>query len=292
MMSFRLAYLIIAAALLFNCSRYEEPENTVARVGNESLTVQELKETIPAEYQKRISLDQLKVFIDRWVDTRLVYQEAVNRGYHNAYQSEVERQLKIVEIEFLANKLIEKYLDENIDISEQDIITFYENNKESFLRADDEIRAYHILASSKEEADQAIKKVRQGLSFEELCRQRRQLKQSLISNDGDMGYVSRGDVPQAIARELFRLKIDAVSRPVKTDFGYHIFKVLDKQSKGSYRGIEEARNQITEILKVEKRKEKYEGYLAQLRTHALEQKKLNLNLELLKEFSPDTTETF
>jgi len=285
-----LSKIILLIPLMFFCGKYDESMKIVARVGNETLSIDDLKNMIPGEYQKVISLDQIKMYIDRWVDTQLIYQEAIRHGLHNTLQDELQRELKKVEIEYLAYKFIEQQIQNNILVSDEEIKTFYDENKESFIRDKDEVRTYHTLGTNEEEIDEILEKVKNGEKFEEICKQRAKVKQSLISNDGDLGFLSQDELPQRLSNEIFKLKINTISKPIKTDFGYHLFKVIDKQSKGSYRTIDEVRDQVVEILKVEKRKERYNAYLTTLRTHALDQKKLTLNIELLKEFSPDTSE--
>ncbi|MBN1352053.1 peptidyl-prolyl cis-trans isomerase [candidate division KSB1 bacterium] len=287
----RLLSILALFVLFSNCGQHEEPQKIVASVGNEYLTIADIENLIPEDYHSKISLDQIKVYIDQWIDTRLIYEEAVKLGLHNLYKEELHRELKKVEIEYLAYKLIEDQINANIDIQEDKLQSFYEENKDSFIRENEEVWAYHILAADKEEADDFLKRLRSGESFEELCRQRAINSKRLLSNDGDLGYVGRDALPASLASDLFKLKKGSFSSPIKTDFGYHIFKLIDKQPKGSVRTLDEVRAKITEILKVEKRKEDYASFLAKLRAHAVEQKKLSLNLKLLKAFSPDTTES-
>lgn len=286
----KLFKIVLLIPLILFCGKYDEPTKVVARVGNETLTIDDLKLIIPNDYQKVISLDQIKMYIDRWVDTQLIYHEAINQGLHNTLQDELRRELKRVEIEFLAYKFIEQQIKKNITISEEELKKFYEANKESYVRNDDEIKLYHILSETKDEADEILRKVKLGEKFEDLCKGADKTNQLLLSNDGDLGFVSRDEMPEKLSNEVFKLRINTMSKPIKTDFGYHLFQVVDRQPKGSYRSLDEVREQIKEILKIERQKEKYNAYLAKLRTHAREQKKFKLNIELLKEFSSDTTD--
>ena len=49
---------------------------------------------------------------------------------------------------------------------------------------------------------------------------------------GDLGHKSRWELPPEMRREAFRLEIDNISRPVKTDDGYRIVKVEKKRRLG------------------------------------------------------------
>lgn len=48
-------------------------------------------------------------------------------------------------------------------------------------------------------------------------------------NRGDLGYFKRGELVPAFEREALRLKVGEVSGIVRTDFGFHIIKLLDRK---------------------------------------------------------------
>ena len=46
---------------------------------------------------------------------------------------------------------------------------------------------------------------------------------------GDLGYFKKGELLPAFEREALRLKVGEVSGIVRTDFGFHIIKLLDRK---------------------------------------------------------------
>jgi len=48
-------------------------------------------------------------------------------------------------------------------------------------------------------------------------------------NQGDLGYFKKGELVPAFEREALRLKVGEVSGIVRTDFGFHIIKLLDRK---------------------------------------------------------------
>lgn len=83
------------------------------------------------------------------------------------------------------------------------------------------------------------------------------------ANKGDLGFVSRGKMVPEFDAAMFSQPVGAVGAPVKTQFGYHIIKVLDKKE---FKKAELAtyENQIAKRLIAE---DKYDG-----ETKALEEK--------------------
>ncbi len=50
-------------------------------------------------------------------------------------------------------------------------------------------------------------------------------------NGGEMDYVGRAQLDPAFATEAFNLKVGAVSKVVKSEFGYHIIQLIDKRGE-------------------------------------------------------------
>lgn len=89
------------------------------------------------------------------------------------------------------------------------------------------IRASHILVKTEQEALAAKFDVNHGKSFEEVA-------QSISicpskKKGGDLGFFSRGMMVKEFEDAAFSMKPGEISKPIKTQFGYHIIKVTDSQ---------------------------------------------------------------
>lgn len=126
-------------------------------------------------------------------------------------------------------------------------------------------RALHLMVATAEEAEKLRAVVMKGADFSEMAR-----RHSLgpeAAQDGDLGWVSPGQMPEAFDEAIFSLKPKEVSQVVKSPYGYHLFKLLEVKRAGRL-SLEEARPAIVARLEAETREENYKQWLEELRTRA------------------------
>lgn len=98
---------------------------------------------------------------------------------------------------------------------------------------DDDAKAAEVLADSIWNALQG------GANFEELAKAKSQDPGS-AARGGELGWVQRGMMVQPFEDAVFSLKDGEMSKPVKTDFGYHIIKVRERKQFEPYEFHREA----------------------------------------------------
>jgi peptidyl-prolyl cis-trans isomerase C len=84
------------------------------------------------------------------------------------------------------------------------------------------IKASHILVDKEYLAEDILKKLKEGNSFESLAKAFSGCPSS--SEGGDLGEFGRGQMVEAFETAAFALQPGEVSSPVRTQFGYHIIK--------------------------------------------------------------------
>lgn len=90
-----------------------------------------------------------------------------------------------------------------------------------------EIRASHILVSKLEEADHIMLELRRGKDFSELARKFSSCPSG--KNGGDLGFFSQGQMVKEFEEAAFALEPGQITGPVRTQFGFHIIKLLEKK---------------------------------------------------------------
>ncbi len=132
--------------------------------------------------------------------------------------------------------VLSKYLDERV--SDDEKRSYFEENKNSFN--DEKVKASHVLIdTTKLKTDAELEKVKlkieevkneidNGADFAEMAKKYSTCPSA--ENGGDIGFFQRkGSIVEEFAEVAFSMEVGEVSEPVKTQFGYHIIKVTDKE---------------------------------------------------------------
>jgi foldase protein PrsA len=139
----------------------------------------------------------------------------------------------------------------------------------------------HILVSSKALADEIYGKLQKGGDFAALA------KKYSVDSSKDVGgklTVRRGETVPQFDKVAFELKVNEISKPVKTRFGWHIIEALDQPSAGTKTPIASVKGTIRETLLGQKRSEAVTTWLANLKQEYAKK------ITYLKGFAPPATE--
>jgi peptidyl-prolyl cis-trans isomerase D len=156
------------------------------------------------------------------------------KQYYEQHKNEfqVQEQAKVEYVKFSADDLLAK-----VEVNKEDVRNYYDGHQSEY-GTPEERRAAHILitvkpAAPQAEQDAAKAKAEQLLDqarknpakFDELAKKYSQDPGS-AANGGDLGYFGRGSMVKPFEDAAFALKVGEISDLVKTDFGYHIIKLV------------------------------------------------------------------
>ncbi len=97
----------------------------------------------------------------------------------------------------------------------------------SFAQEYTQVRAEHILVKTAAEAKEIKKAIDEGGNFEYYARVYSMCPSA--RNNGDLGYFGKGQMVPEFERAAFQTPVGQVSKPVYTQFGWHLIKVIDKR---------------------------------------------------------------
>ena len=267
-----LGMILVLAISMTACKKENINEDVVAKINDEVITKDELYETLVEQNgeqvlnlliaEKIINLEakKQKVEVSEEDIQNNIDKIIKNYGGEEEFNQAIEQYgytLEDLKKDIATNVKIKKLLEPNISISEEEMLNYFETNKETFNQKE-EVRARHILVATEEEAKEVLEKLKAGGDFSELAKEY-SLDESNKESGGELGFFGRGKMVAEFEETAFTLKLNEISEPVKTDYGYHIIEVEEKK-EAKEANYEENKDAIKEILLEEKIPTEYEEW--------------------------------
>ena len=144
-----------------------------------------------------------------------------------------------------------------VNVPPSEIERAYNNNIEQYSTPE-QVRASHILlktegkddAAVKAKAEDLLKQARNGADFAELAKKYSEDEGS-AKNGGDLDYFGRGRMVPEFDQAVFAMQPGQISDLVKTQYGYHIIKLVDKKT-ATTRPLPEVRQQLVDQIAYER----------------------------------------
>lgn len=258
----RLFLLCLCMALAGLFCRQKNQGPVVARVGQRVLTLDDLYKSIPPEYSDFITREQMINYVKQWIDNEILYQEALRQKIDK--EEAIKERLRRMKQDLLCAEMINRnsISSQNIQISDDMIQNYYNENKSKFVRDKNAARYVQIVV---EDAATAWN-VRTQATPDNFLFLASKYSKIPVADPRTVPFVDVSEIPPQIAQEIATIRVNGTSNPVKTDLGYHIIRVLDKQPKGSIRGMEEVRDDIVNVLSTKTQNAAIEQMLSGLRS--------------------------
>ncbi len=199
----------------------------------------------------------IKVLADEMVNQEILLIDAYKMGINK--DEDFEKELKIVEENMLKNYAMHKIF-EQVDASDDELRKYYEENKE-LVSPNTTYTASHILVDEEAKALEICKEIEEGLAFEDAAR--KYSKDPSAANGGTLGTFPKGVMVKEFQDGLEELGVGEISKPVKSQFGYHLIK-LENINNEEAKEFEEVKDQVYQMYIMVKRQEKYLEKLNQI----------------------------
>jgi peptidyl-prolyl cis-trans isomerase D len=252
----------------------------VLRMQQPPLTIDEFEDNL----RRALLVEKLRAAVTDWV---AVSDAELEREYHRRNEKvklqfvlftpeKVQKDVSVADAEVNAHfekhkdqyRIPEKrkirYLLVDVDAAKSKVVVppgdverYYQQNTQQYSTPE-QVRASHILFKTegkdetavKTEAEAVLKEAKSGADFAELAKKHSEDEAS-AKNGGDLDYFSRGRMVKEFEDVAFSLPPGQISDLVKTQFGFHIIKVVDKKA-ATTRPLEEVRQQIADQLAYER----------------------------------------
>lgn len=181
-----------------------------------------------------------------------INEEKLNEALKAAFYVDIEdykaKQRDIIKINKFVDDLVK-----DVSVSEDEILEYYENNKDEKYKTGAGATMYHILVDTEEEALKVKERIEAGEKYEDIAAELN--KDATSQTGGSLGFVEYDNTSfdADFLEGAKNLSEGEISDPVKTQFGYHIIKVESIKSEPEYDDIESVRLDIEETLLNEKK---------------------------------------
>jgi peptidyl-prolyl cis-trans isomerase D len=248
----------------------------------ENVTIPQQEVTATYHYVKdAFDLSFISIDSAPFVKDIQVTQDQIKAYYDaNRNRYKIPPKISIAYIEFPASRYVA-----DTKVAEDEARSYYESHKSQFSTPF-KIRARQILIKVPEGADdnvvaakaEIVKKIAgeasQGKDFASLAMKYSEDEQT-AKKGGDMGPITRENVPQGLADMLDSMKPGEIKGPVRSSAGFHILKLESKEGGGAI-PFEQVSSTIMDQLKLQRAKIISHDAADKVFTELYEQFKLDL----------------
>jgi parvulin-like peptidyl-prolyl isomerase len=243
------AFILALVVLTLACtSKPDGPEAegpVVARVGAHAITKAYYEERLQ-RMDRQFLPDTLDMagrhkFLDYIINKEILALKSQDLGY--ADDPVVKEAYRTMSETIIHTKSVELAIQDHINVTEEDIQTFYDNSKEDVL-------VKHILLATRGDAEAVVSELRAGADFDSLADAHTLI--APIANDGTevplqkrivFGWLEYGKANPEVESVIFSTPLNEYSDPVQTTYGWHVFMPVERRER-KLQPYEEMRDRI------------------------------------------------
>jgi len=249
---------VLGISYIAGCGSSED--KVLAKVGDYKITVKEFSDFARQIRQPfataQDEFNEKKKILDSMIINRLLVQAAYEKGIDQ--NEDVARVVLANKDKFLLDVLYQKDIADKAKVTDAEVKEFY--NKLEY-----KIRASHILVNSADTANMLLDSIKNGANFEQLAYDH-SIDPSAKRNRGDLGYFTYGAMVDEFQDAAFQMQPGEVSPPVKSKFGYHIIKLVDREKNDARKDFNTMKDQIRQQLERKKQGTLIQDYMEKLKT--------------------------
>ncbi|MBN1674401.1 MAG: peptidyl-prolyl cis-trans isomerase [Kiritimatiellae bacterium] len=219
------------------------------------------KEALLKQYS---TASQRLLFLKQFIAAEVLYRRA--RESKLADKPDVRDLLKEAERAILSREVIENEVAHRIQITPGDLETYYEAHKKEYAQPE-RARISHILVKDEVAAGKVMERLKDGASFESLAKEL-SADPDTAGKGGELdgwaekdGFMPGLGYAEGASEPLFATPAGAVAdKPVKTEKGWHVVKVLKKEPQRQ-KAFEDVQKEVYRALRARKEREVQEQLL-------------------------------
>lgn len=273
----------VLAIVFVGCSPARTNVDYVARLGERYLTRQDLDSALGSLTVLRDSAEVAQQFVEQWITDELLFREAVRRGLRN--QEGVKRLLLENERSVLVSALLtELYEEEDSNPDDQDLRTYYEQNKDRLKLTEPFVRVRYLVTESADSAMNAIE-LMEGLdsspSADSVWKTvaNRFTEESSVTTALSVSFYPETRILSSIPglnEAVQQLSPGQILSPFELDNRYHVVQLVERIPIGTTPAVSLLEDQLRARIAIENRKQLYARQVQRLRNEALAREELDV----------------
>jgi foldase protein PrsA len=170
--------------------------------------------------------------------------------------------LKRVRLDVLSNKIRDKVTAGKDKVSDAQIKAYYDKNKQQFAQPERRDISL-VLTKTEVKAEEAKAALQSGGSFKQVAKQY-STDDASKAQGGKLPGVAKGQQEKAFDSAIFAAKKGKITGPVKTQFGFYVFRV-DKVTAASQQTLAEATPSIKDVLASQNQQKALDAFVKNFR---------------------------
>ncbi|MCK4385121.1 MAG: peptidylprolyl isomerase [candidate division Zixibacteria bacterium] len=231
-----------------------------------------------------LMLEDRKDFLRSFLAVPIILvREAEKKGFRDSIEYQMEEEVFIFD-EARKRVEAEKFRKDFPPPTREELETYYQAHKIDYPPLGVPVHVYHIIFDDSLEAVEVLNHIRGGADFVKLAKKYYPGEPEIKDVVYDLGFITQDEMPQNFYEKALSLELGEVSEPVKTEWGFHLIKVVEKKKEG--KTFQDIIPEIEKDLKWKKIREYQERWEESLYGEA----EIWIDQELLKEFQLDKPE--
>ena len=226
-----LGVLGFLAFLFQSCAEKQDAGNVVARVGNDSITTEDLSRALqetpqPSQYEYLTDAGK-PVFVEMMIDWKLMSRAAIKAGLDR--QAEIKAELNsasgnstINKEQVLGNAYVRYRIKKMEGVTDAEVEKYYFSHKDEF-KIPERIKVKRIIFTAKDQAQEAREVFKKGVSFEAYKQQNPKSKIKV-----DTLWLQRRDDASEMERVALLLKTGEISEVLVISSGFCMLRIEEK----------------------------------------------------------------
>jgi peptidyl-prolyl cis-trans isomerase C len=221
--------LLLGFSFLLVGQLFSDSEIILAKVGEVLITQRNLDELINKYTQirkgKPLTVEDKKMLLDNFIKGTVLAVEAEREKMDQ--KPEIKSKLKVYRTEVLMQEYVNSKIQPSIIVTESDIEEKLRENPNLVPKVT--LTLKEILVKTEKEAEAIYEDLKKGKDFSTIASEKSLAPTNVYG--GRKRPVSKGQMPKALEEVAFELKKGEFSKPIKTEEGYYILSLMERQER-------------------------------------------------------------